>query len=64
MAERHRAAKELDAMGLYELNEHARNLEAEADELRTYRDRVQRALTDRLRAGVLLADLRPGDDAR
>lgn len=64
MAERHRTAKELDAMELYELNEHARGLEAEAEALRAYRFRVQQALTDRLGAGVLLADLRPGDDDR
>jgi hypothetical protein len=64
MAERHRTAKELDAMEFYELSEHAHDLEAEAAELRAYRFRVQRALTDRLRAGALLADLRLLDDTR
>jgi hypothetical protein len=62
MAERHRTAKELDAMEFYELNEHTRALEAEAEALRAYRFRVQKALIDRLRAGVLLADLRPTED--
>jgi hypothetical protein len=64
MAERYRTAKELDAMAVYELTEHVHNLKVEADALRAYRFRVQQTLTERLRTGVLLADLRLLDDTR
>jgi hypothetical protein len=62
MAERRRTEKQLTEMSADDLTRLARELDEQADELRAERDRVMRALSDKIEAGELPADMRPEED--
>jgi hypothetical protein len=62
MAERRRTEKQLAEMSADDLTRLARELDEQADDLRAERDRVTRALSDKIEAGDLPADMRPRED--
>jgi hypothetical protein len=62
MAERRRTDKQLADMSADDLTRLARDLDEQADDLRAERDRVTRALSDKIEAGELPADMRGGEE--